>query len=221
MNDLLIIDTTTSPAFIILGSKDGIKSYQTNAQFNTHASFIHQAISEILNPTDFEKIAAIAVVAGPGSYTGIKIGVAAAQGLTMAWQKPLIYLNSLDLRRVRFQKLNPVVMDNIIMMQLARTAEFYWSTFKVKNQNDIQLQLITASELFAKKNKFTSDTKWLIDNETTKQELAKIIGEQFSLSQIQYNQHDLLFLSFEYFENRNFTNPNLAEPFYIKEVFIR
>jgi len=64
----------------------------------SHSEKLHLFISEVFKRQSLkpEKLNAIAVSKGPGSYTGLRIGVAAAKGLCFALDLPLIALNSLE-----------------------------------------------------------------------------------------------------------------------------
>ena len=94
---LLNIDTATENASICI-SKDG-KPLRTmvNNQQRDHAAWIQPAIETILKETQntARDLSGIAVTAGPGSYTGLRVGMATAKGLCFALQIPLITENTL------------------------------------------------------------------------------------------------------------------------------
>lgn len=64
----------------------------------THSRRLLPSIQQIMSETgvSWEKISAIAISAGPGSFTGLRIGLTTAKGLAMASGKPLIAISSLD-----------------------------------------------------------------------------------------------------------------------------
>ncbi|WP_127128288.1 tRNA (adenosine(37)-N6)-threonylcarbamoyltransferase complex dimerization subunit type 1 TsaB [Pseudoflavitalea rhizosphaerae] len=94
---LLNIDTATENAGICI-SKDG-KALRTmvNNQQRDHAAWIQPAIEQILQETQntAKDLQGIAVTAGPGSYTGLRVGMATAKGLCFALNIPLITENTL------------------------------------------------------------------------------------------------------------------------------
>ena len=94
---LLNIDTATGNASICI-SKDG-KPLRTmvNNQQRDHAAWIQPAIEQILQETQntAKDLQGIAVTAGPGSYTGLRVGMATAKGLCFALNIPLITENTL------------------------------------------------------------------------------------------------------------------------------
>lgn len=98
MGLLLNIDTAIDSASVCL-SKDGkVLSISKNEKQKDHASWLHLAIKNIFekNELRLKCIDAVAITGGPGSYTGLRIGMAAAKGICYALNKPLIILNTLE-----------------------------------------------------------------------------------------------------------------------------
>jgi len=94
---LLNIDTATDVASVCLSHNGDIAGLEKNAEQKEHASFVHTAISKIVESSGIyiSKIDAVAVTAGPGSYTGLRVGMATAKGVCYALKKPLITINTL------------------------------------------------------------------------------------------------------------------------------
>ncbi len=105
MSLILCIETSTKNCSVVL-SRDGVvaaKREDGTEQLN-HAERLHVFIAEIMAEAglDFEAIDAISVSEGPGSYTGLRIGVSAAKGLAYAKNIPIIAVNSLEAMATRF-----------------------------------------------------------------------------------------------------------------------
>jgi tRNA threonylcarbamoyladenosine biosynthesis protein TsaB len=102
MSLILNIDTATETAQVSF-AKDGklLQSLQNDSQ-KDHASFLQVAIQQLTKAAAIKlnDIDAIAVTAGPGSYTGLRVGMSGAKGLCYALNKPLITLNTLEVLAV-------------------------------------------------------------------------------------------------------------------------
>lgn len=89
---ILNIDTATERAGICLAREEHVLLTLQNETQKDHASWLHVAIQQLLGVTGYstKDLQAIAVTAGPGSYTGLRVGMAAAKGMCYALQIPLI-----------------------------------------------------------------------------------------------------------------------------------
>lgn len=96
---LLAIDTATRYASISLYGQDGILSEQTWRSDNRHSVQVMPAIAAMLEQQRFEPedLRAVAVAKGPGSFTGLRIGMSIAKGLCLALQIPLIAVPTLEI----------------------------------------------------------------------------------------------------------------------------
>lgn len=96
---ILNIDTATATGSVAL-SKDGVVlTMRENTQERDHAAILTLFIQELLRTQNIlpAQLDAIAVSAGPGSYTGLRVGVATAKGLCYAWNKPLLGISTLQM----------------------------------------------------------------------------------------------------------------------------
>ncbi len=94
---LLHIETSTQVCSIALSENDKCIALKEDSQKNMHAASITLFIQDALNQTNIslKNVDAICVSQGPGSYTGLRIGVSTAKGICFALDKPLIGVNSL------------------------------------------------------------------------------------------------------------------------------
>lgn len=96
---ILSIDTATTTGSVSL-SRDG-KALQTlvNEQQQDHAAAMVLYVQQVLREQGVTAadLDAVAVSAGPGSYTGLRVGVATAKGLCYAWNKPLLAVPTLQM----------------------------------------------------------------------------------------------------------------------------
>lgn len=95
---ILAIDTASSTASVALGDLNQIHaSFQLSTGL-THSEQLLPMIDAAMNisRTDPASIQGIAVTIGPGSFTGLRIGIASAKGFALGWQVPVYGVNTLD-----------------------------------------------------------------------------------------------------------------------------
>jgi len=96
---ILSIESSTKNCSVSLSNQGELLALKeiNNGQFS-HSEFLHVFIKELMeeNAVSFEDLLAVAVSMGPGSYTGLRIGVSAAKGICFSVDCPLIALDSLD-----------------------------------------------------------------------------------------------------------------------------
>lgn len=102
MSLILNIDTAVQTASICLSRNEKSIAVKLNASQNDHAAWLQPAIVSLLGEHDvrMKDLAAIAVSGGPGSYTGLRVGMATAKGLCFALQIPLILISTLKMMAV-------------------------------------------------------------------------------------------------------------------------
>ena len=95
---ILNIDTAGTGAMVALSNNETVLAHETNNEQQQHAAFVQPAIQRIMHQAGYtlQQIDAVAVSNGPGSYTGLRVGLASAKGLCYALEKPLITINTLQ-----------------------------------------------------------------------------------------------------------------------------
>ena len=98
MNYILHIDCCTEEAFVSLAENGKVLLKEFSKNQKEHASFLHPAIERLMSRAgiSLSNLSAIAVVNGPGSYTGLRVGLSTAKGLCFALSLPLITISSLE-----------------------------------------------------------------------------------------------------------------------------
>jgi len=131
MGTILQIETATSVCSVAL-SVDGktIAIKEEKAQ-NIHASSLTLFIEEVMKSAgiNYADLDAIAVSKGPGSYTGLRIGVSTAKGLCFALDKPLIAINTLKMMASGYLSQHPNFGGLICPMIDARRMEVFTAVF--------------------------------------------------------------------------------------------
>jgi tRNA threonylcarbamoyladenosine biosynthesis protein TsaB len=99
MSLILSIDTATDNASVSISKDGAIITEVSNTAQKDHGGYLQPAIKSMLitSGISIDQIDAIAISAGPGSYTGLRVGMSSAKGLCYALNKPLITLGSLEI----------------------------------------------------------------------------------------------------------------------------
>ena len=217
MNYILHIDTTTKKCSVAL-AQDGelmIQKELLSEEFS-HSEQLHPFIEEVLKESGLKSssLSAIAISKGPGSYTGLRIGVAAAKGLCFALDLPLIALNTLEIM-VQPYEVSP--HSFIIPMLDARRMEVYTAIF---DETKKWIQETTAEVLT--ENTFTSivnEQSCLIigDGAIKFKTLHPKINASYT-NEIHYPvAKDMITLALKKFNAKEFEDLAYFEPFYLKD----
>jgi tRNA threonylcarbamoyladenosine biosynthesis protein TsaB len=217
MSLLLHINTSLGKAITGLSNGKDIVAWRENSVQKDHSSFLQPAIQDILSEAGvgINDIAAVTVINGPGSYTGLRVGLSAAKGICFAMQKPLITISTLKWLALPFTKFNTTFICPLID---ARRMEVFTATYDRKLLCITSPEALILSEhsfarilendrvLFtgngAKKlSKTISEhpNAWVIDGESS-------IEEQAVLGEIAYGLAEFADIAY-------------AEPFYLKAFY--
>lgn len=95
---ILAIDTASRSCSVAVVNDDDILSEITDVSGQTHSRHLMTMVDKAIGMSveHFDKIDAFAVTRGPGSFTGLRIGIATAKGLAEAAGRPLLGVSSLE-----------------------------------------------------------------------------------------------------------------------------
>jgi len=147
---ILNIETTTTNCSVSLSFEGETVVLKEDYNNNySHAERLHVYIDNVLKEANIKssQLHAIAVSKGPGSYTGLRIGVSAAKGLCFALDKPLISISTLEALTHQVE-----VNEGVIVPMLdARRLEVYSAIFDTNyNQiRDTQAQVLDESSFIS------------------------------------------------------------------------
>jgi len=134
MSLLLLIETATTSCSVALATSDQIIALREINQRNVHAEVITVYIDELFKQTgrQYHQLDAIAVSSGPGSYTGLRIGVSTAKGLCFSLDKPLIAVETLtSMAHGLIERGQVAINSNTLLCPMidARRMEVYTAIF--------------------------------------------------------------------------------------------
>lgn len=212
---ILNIETATTNCSVSL-SKEGETLFlkeDYNSNFS-HAESLHLFIDDVITSAKIKPslIDAIAVSKGPGSYTGLRIGVSAAKGLCFSLDKPLISVSTLELLS------HQVKIDRgcIVPMLDARRMEIYSAIFDKNHSQirEIQAQILEETSFL---NELEKGKVYFIGNGVEK---TKTIIKHENAVFIEHklpSANEMGTLSFEKYKKNEFENLAYFEPFYLKD----
>jgi tRNA threonylcarbamoyladenosine biosynthesis protein TsaB len=214
---ILNIETATKNCSVAL-AKEGktILSKEIAEEGYSHAERLHVFMEQIIQESGitFNDLSAIAVSQGPGSYTGLRIGVSAAKGLCYALNIPLIAIDTLQVLASQAR-----VSDGLIVPMLdARRMEVYSAIFNVNLEN----KRATAAEIISD-NSFEDfqETLYFVGDCAEKCQ-AVLTKENFIfLEEIKYpSAKEMSLLSFIKFKKSDTVDVAYFEPYYLKDFMI-
>ena len=135
MDNILLIETSTALCSVALAQDGKITSYRESSAPKAHASLTAVFIQEMLaeHSLTLADCDAICVSKGPGSYTGLRVGVSTAKGLCFGSGKPILAVGTLDTLVAQADEIGGI--KYIIPMIDARRMEVYTAVF----ENGVQI----------------------------------------------------------------------------------
>lgn len=136
---ILCIETSTTVCSVALAQNHRVLSLLREDTPNSHSTLLTVLIEKLLVQAGYQAadLDAVAVSSGPGSYTGLRIGVSVAKGICFAANKPLIAITSLEILAAQFleQRSDIAGQDLLCPMIDARRMEVYSALY----QSDLTL----------------------------------------------------------------------------------
>jgi len=216
---ILVLETATDVGSVGLYSGDSLLGHQDIHVGRMHARLLMPMVRQLLENLQIEKgqIDAVAISKGPGSYTGLRVGVSTAKGLCMAWDIPLMALTSLELLALQVEKWAFELQAYICPMIDARRMEVYTALYDSKMEEVRGIHaLVLDNNSFEKE--LDEDKIIFIGDGALKAE--KLLGSHpYSLfiphirSSTQHIGRSLL----QRFRSKNFEDLQRFEPYYLKD----
>ena len=146
---ILNIETSSTNCSVSLSNNNKlIDCLEKDSPNYSHSQKLHSFISELMekNNISFKDLNAVAVGIGPGSYTGLRIGVATAKGICHALNIPLIAIDTLTVLATQARNSHPG-MDAYVSMLDARRMEVYSRTFNSDLENATEIEALIIPEI--------------------------------------------------------------------------
>ncbi len=222
MSVILQIETATTSCSVALAIDGKVVAFKQINERNIHAEVITLFIDELVASANltYDNLDAIAVSSGPGSYTGLRIGVSTAKGLCFALDKPLIAIETLEAMAYGIIHSDDFTVDEgalLCPMIDARRMEVYCALFDAHGQKvrstsaDIIDEQSFAEELNKHKVIFFGDgadkCEAALGTNLNAQFLPGFVNSATFLSQ----------KAAEKFDKKEFEDVAYFEPYYLKD----
>ncbi len=222
MSLILNIDTALETASVCLSEDGNVLQLSFSENQKDHASWLHVTIAELLHKSGYviKDLQAVSVSIGPGSYTGLRVGLAAAKGFCYALHIPLITINSLKI--IAFAVKHEAT-DMICPLIDARRMEVFTALYDKELREKISPHAMLVDE-----NSFASfllPGKVLFCGNGVKKMSAGPSGQSLisnsnaHFSNTMADASHLAQLSFNCYNKKEFADLAYVEPLYIKEFY--
>ena len=219
---ILCLETATPVCSVALNESCCTIALRETEGQNAHSEKITNFICEVMEVAkiDYSQLDAVAVSKGPGSYTGLRIGVSTAKGICYAADLPLMAIDTLEAMAYGMKvKLGSQIGEHDLLIPMidARRMEVYAAIFdtNLNKINDTAAQVIN-------ENSFEDLRKdhrlWLFGDGAPK--LKKVFENQDNISIIDGFKPSagyMLPLAEKALKERNFVDVAYFEPFYLKD----
>lgn len=221
---LLSIDTATEYAGVCISKDLQVLAMEESLDQKNHGSFVQPAIQSLLKKLGREAgdIDAVVVSGGPGSYTGLRVGLSTAKGLCYALKKPLLMINTLEVMAyasIIETKNQQQGTSNFLFCPMidARRMEVFTALFDDQLNYIISPAALVLTEIPA--DFFPGHASILFSGNGSKKLQATNILSKAVFNNVQHSVSHLAVLGAKAFEKQQFVNLAYSEPFYVKEFF--
>jgi tRNA threonylcarbamoyladenosine biosynthesis protein TsaB len=216
LTHILQIETSTTNCSVALSVNGETIAVEEVSNGYSHAENLHVFMKDILasNNLEFSNLNAVAVSKGPGSYTGLRIGVSAAKGLCFALDVPLIAIETLEVLAQQ------VTIDNgfIVPMIDARRMEAYTKVYDANYNSvrEIQAEILDDNSFSAYLEK---GKVMFVGNKTEKsQEIITHKNARFVDSVPSAKEMSLL--AYNKYKKNDIEDVAYFEPYYLKDFLV-
>ena len=223
---ILNIDTATEQASVCLSQDGNVIRTLLNDSQKDHAAWIQVAINTLLQKEGYtmQQIQAVAVTQGPGSYTGLRVGMASAKGICFALQIPLITINTLQVMAFgainQWRSLAENMKQPLCFCPMidARRMEVFTAVYNEALEEIVSPKAMILDELSFQSELHESSLicfgngsfKW---KNVSRYPNVLFINEKIDIAKSLAKLASSLYLS------KNFANLAYAEPVYLKEFY--
>jgi len=216
---ILHIETSTKVCSVALSCNGKCIDFVTESSLDfVHSERLNVLILDLLtrNGVDIKILAAVSVSSGPGSYTGLRIGVSTAKGLCYALSIPLIEIDSLSALAGLIKRQNTFVESVILSMIDARRMEAYTALF---DANYYPIKPVSADVFDVSYLAEISEHKQIVLVGDAQDKCRSLWAERknFHFSNLKADARGQIELTYDKFRKEDFVDLVYFEPQYFKD----
>ncbi len=222
MLNILLIETTSNICSVALSCDGSIVANYEYSDGMKHAEKLPVFVNSCIEKArDLDvKIDAVAISGGPGSYTGLRIGVSHAKGLCYGLKVPMIAIDTLEIIARNAAKENEGKYDYICPMVDARRMEVYFCLFDSKWGLEQEHSAMVIDELTYENILKTKKILFCGNGAMKCKDVIKSSNALFAENNPYVLAKDILSVAETKFENKDFVDLAYYEPYYLKEFYM-
>ena len=218
MSVILNIETSSKNCSVCLSSKGNlVTSFDLEDEAYRHSELLTSSIQNILsqNNLDVSGLSAVSVGIGPGSFTGLRIGLSVAKGLCYPHNINLIGISSLKIIA------NSVINENknIISLIKDKGQHYYISKYSndLREVVEPKIKLIDRDYIF---NILDDDSVIVVNTDESNKFISDLVNEEIQVFKRTISSIDMISLSHKSLEEKKFEDIAYIEPMYVKKPYV-
>ena len=217
---ILCLETSSTNRSVSISNENKIiYTKESDGEGYKHSEFLHSFIEESMDDSklEYEQLMAVSVGIGPGSFTGLRIGLSSAKGICYSKDIPLITVNSLEILAHKYKTIDDEIL---VPMYDARRMEVYFSIF----DNNHKLLKSPTSRILSDDffQDFPDKKKVIFGNGAEK------CKSFFNSNEIKYifeisnpSSKEMGHISYTKFLKKDYSDLAYCEPFYLKNNYLK
>ncbi len=218
--NILCLETSSTMCSVCITANDKVIAYKEINNGYSHSENLHVFIQDVLKEAKLtvKQISAVAVSKGPGSYTGLRIGVSSAKGLCYALRIPLI---SIDTLQSMAYAVAQIKQGDILFCPMldARRMEVYCAVYDKNLETIVPVNALVLDETTVEVFNLNKPVCFFGDGMTKAKPLLQSKEHSLFIEDIFPSSLSMATLAFKKFTAKQFEDVAYFEPFYLKEFF--
>ena len=217
---ILCLETSSTNCSVSISNENKIiYTKESDGEGYKHSEFLHSFIEESMDDSklEYEQLMAVSVGIGPGSFTGLRIGLSSAKGICYSKDIPLITVNSLEILAHKYKTIDDEIL---VPMYDARRMEVYFSIFDSNHKLlKSPTSRILSDDFF---QDFPDKKKVIFGNGAEK------CKSFFNSNEIKYifeisnpSSKEMGHISYTKFLKKDYADLAYCEPFYLKNNYLK